>query len=60
MLLSEGVTIGFEEPLYSVDEPSSGVVSVQVCLRVTGGTLGRDLQIVPDWREGTAQGKFTD
>ena len=51
-----GVTIGFEEPLYIVEEPSSGTVAQQVCLLIRQGNLGRNLQVVPEWREDTAQG----
>ncbi len=55
-VLRSGVTIGFEESLYTVEEPSSGTVALQVCLLVMEGSLGRSLQVVPEWREGTAQG----
>lgn len=52
------VTIGFEQTAYMVGEPSSGVVNLQVCVTVNAGTLGRNLQIVPRWTEGTARGSY--
>lgn len=56
MFAFPGVTIGFEETLYTAEEPSSGTVPRQVCLLVIEGSLGRNLQVVPEWREGTAEG----
>lgn len=55
-MTSPGVTIGFEETGYTAEEPSSGTVAREVCLRVLQGSLGRELQVVPEWRPGTAQG----
>ena len=55
--LLKGVTIGFERPLYTAEEPANGVVPLQVCVSVMAGTLGRELQVVPEWREDTASGK---
>lgn len=51
-----GVTIGFDETLYTTQEPLVGIMSVEVCASVRAGSLGRELQVVPEWREVSAQG----
>lgn len=59
-LSHEGVTIGFEEITYLAEEPVAGVMALQVCVVLMGGMLGRELQVVPEWQEGTARGKSID
>lgn len=51
------VTIGFERPRYTISEPASGTASLEVCMVLTVGSLGRSVVIEPQWIPNSAQGK---
>ena len=51
---TEGLTIGFEQETYTVNEPT-GVQTIQsVCMVILQGTLGRNLTVRPITNDGTA------
>lgn len=49
------VRLGFEEIIYTAAEPVVATFTQVVCMRVTSGGVGRELIIVPDIIQGTAQ-----
>ena len=51
------VTIGFERSRYTVSEPTSGTATVEVCMILTAGSLGRAVVIEPQWIPDSAQGE---
>jgi len=53
------IEIGFERPSYTVSEPGASVqTQLMVCIIVSRGSVGQELIIVPDFREGTASCKL--
>ena len=39
-------------------EPTSGTLDVEVCLVLSGASLGRELQVIPQWTPGSATGEI--
>ena len=55
VLFAVEVTIGFEEIVYTTTEPDFGTTTLEVCMEVTRGAVGRELTVIPDVIENTAQ-----
>ena len=53
------VTIGFERSRYTISEPASGTATIEVCMILTVGSLGRAVIVEPQWIPDSAQGKQT-
>ena len=50
--------VGFERESYTTSEPSGAVqISVDVCMVVLSGAIGRQLSVAVQWQPNTAQGK---
>ena len=59
-MLHAALTVGFEMEFYSFSEPlgSLSQQAEQVCVVVSGGTIGATLTVVPIWLEDTANGEL--
>lgn len=49
--------LGFEEIIYTTTEPRIATFTQMVCMEVIRGGVGRELIIIPDIIQGTAQSK---
>lgn len=56
--MAVAVTIGFEQPIYNTAEPSTSFTTLEVCLEVTSGSVGRELVIIPNFVPVTATRKY--